>query len=163
MQVARRLAVILVAAATLAVPGSALASTQPAAGTFEEGPEMNYEERFADGNLIIEFTRMVTLTGTYTGIGEAEERIVIHKDGSTNVHITIEFTGLACGRLTSLDFLIVGQGQLDENFETGVIDGIYTVINGGGTGDQTVRGHGTIEGIAGVGGTYEGQAHCDLM
>jgi hypothetical protein len=54
-------------------------------------------------------------------------------------------------------------GPVDENFETGVIDGIYTVIAGGPSGDQTVRGNGTIEGIAGVGGTYEGQAHCELM
>jgi hypothetical protein len=163
MQVAGRLAVILVAAATLAVPGSASASTQPAAGTFTEGPETITDERFADGNLIIELTREVVLTGTYTGMGEAEERIVIHKDGSTNVHITMEFTGLACGRLTTLDFLIEGQGQLDENFETGVIAGIYTVIDGGQSSDRTLRGHGTIEGIAGVSGTYEGQAHCDLM
>lgn len=162
MQAARRLAVTLVAAATLAVPGSALASTQPAAGTFVEGPEMNYEERFADGNLIVELTRTVVLAGTYTGTGEAKERIVIHKDGSTNVHITIEFTGFACGRPAALEFLIVGQGELDENFETGVIDGIYTVIDGGQSADRTVRGHGTIAGVAGVGGTYEGQAHCDL-
>jgi hypothetical protein len=42
---------MLFAAGSLVVPGSAVASTQPAAGAFQEGPEMNYQERFADGNL----------------------------------------------------------------------------------------------------------------
>jgi hypothetical protein len=37
------------------------------------------------------------------------------------------------------------------------------VIDGGQSSDRTVRGHGTIGGIAGVSGIYEGQAHCDLM
>ena len=161
MQAARRLAVIFVTAASLAVPGSALAAPQPAAGSFVEGPEMNYEESFADGNVIVEFTRQVTLTGTYDGTGEADERIVIHKDGSTNVHITIDFTGLACLRPAALRFLIEGQGQLNPDLETGTIDGIYTVIDGGQSLDPTVRGNGTINGFAGVGGTYEGQAeHC---
>jgi hypothetical protein len=134
----------------------AAASTQPAAGTFTEGPETITDERFADGNLIVELTREVVLTGTYTGIGQAEERIVIHKDGSTNVKATIEFTGLACGLPTTLVILLVGQGQLDENFETGVIAGSYTVIR-----DGVGHGNGKFEGAAGVAGTYEGQAHCD--
>jgi hypothetical protein len=103
----------------------------------------------------------VLLTGTYTGVGEADERIVIHKDGSTNVYITIAFEGLACLQPATLEFVFVGQGQLDENFETGVISGSYAVIDSGRTDDRTLRGEGKIEGQAGVGGTYEGQAHCD--
>jgi hypothetical protein len=148
-----------VLALVAALPASA--STQPAAGAFVEGPEMNVEERFADGNLIFEFTRSVAITGTYTGVGEADERIVIHKDGSTNVHIVITFTGLACGQPAALVFLLTGQGQLDENFETGTVSGEYAVIDSGQTDDRTLRGNGTFTAEAGVAGTYEGQAHCD--
>jgi hypothetical protein len=133
----------------------ASASTQPAAGTFIEGPETITGEREADGNFIVDLTRMVTFTGTYTGMGQADERIVIHKDGSTNVHITVEFTGTSCGVPTSLVFLIIGQGQLNEDLETGTIAGSYTVLR-----DGIGHGSGKFEGMAGVGGTYDGEAHC---
>jgi hypothetical protein len=138
------------------LPASASASTQPASGTFTEGPAMNEVAREAGGNLILEFTRLVTFTGTYAGMGLAEERIVIHKDGSTNVHITIAFTGTACLVPTTLEFLVVGQGQLDENFETGVIAGSYSILR-----DGFGHGSGKFSGEAGVGGAYEGRAHCD--
>jgi hypothetical protein len=154
-----RRTVLLLTTAVLAfsamLPAGASASTQPAAGTFTEGPETITDERFADGNLILELTREVVFTGAYTGGGEAKERIVIHKDGSTNVHIVVSFTGLACGVPATLEFLIVGQGQLDENFETGTIAGSYSILRNG-----FAHGNGTFEGQAGVGGTYEGQAHC---
>lgn len=137
------------------IPVSASASTQPAAGMFTEGPPMNIVERVADGNFILEFTREVVFTGTYTGVGQADERIVIHKDGSTNVHIVIAFTGLACGVPTTLEFLIVGQGQLNEDLETGTIAGTYAT-----RGDGFGHGSGKFSGEAGVGGAYEGHAHC---
>jgi hypothetical protein len=155
----RRLIFLLVAASFILaamVPASASASTQPAAGAFSEGPENVTDVREADGNLIIELTREVTFIGAYTGMGQADERIVVHKDGSTNVHITVAFEGLACGVPTELDFLIVGQGQLNEDLETGVIAGSYTVIRNG-----VGHGNGKFSGAAGVGGTYEGQMHCD--
>jgi hypothetical protein len=142
------------------VAAPASASTQPAAGTFTEGPETITDEREADGNLIIELTREVVFSGTYTGVGQADQRIVIHKDGSANVQMTIAFTGLACGRPAALEFLIVGQVNFDENF-MGDIAGTYTVIDAGQTDARTLRGHGEFEGLAGVGGTYEGEAHCD--
>jgi hypothetical protein len=138
----------------------AAASTQPAAGTFTEGPELITDEREADGNLIIELTRSVVFTGTYAGQGQAHQRIVIHKDGSANVHMTITFTGLACGQPATLVFLVVGQVSFDQNF-TGPISGTYTVIDSGRTDDRTLRGHGEFEGMAGVGGVYHGEAHCD--
>jgi hypothetical protein len=147
---------VLVGILAFVAAAPASASTQPAVGTFTEGPETITDEREADGNLIIELTRGVVFTGTYTGVGQADERIVIHKDGSTNVHITIAFTGTACGLPTSLVFLVVGQGQLDENFETGTIAGSYTVLR-----DGIGHGSGKFAGAAGVGGMYEGDAHCD--
>jgi hypothetical protein len=157
----RRLSLFVLAGVlALAAASPSLASTQPAAGTFTEGPEMITDEREADGNLIIELTRAVVFTGTYDGAGQAEQRIVIHKDGSANVHMTITFTGLACGQPAALVFLIEGQVQFDENF-LGPITGTYTVIDSGRTDDRTLRGHGEFEGLAGIGGVYEGEAHCD--
>jgi hypothetical protein len=157
----RRLALLIsVGGVALAAAAPAVASTEPAAGTFTEGPETITDEREADGNLIIELTRAVVFTGTYTGMGQADQRIVIHKDGSANVHMTITFTGLACGQPAALVFLVEGQVAFDENF-TGPIAGTYTVIDSGQTDSRTLRGHGTFEGLAGVGGTYQGEAHCD--
>ena len=129
-----------------AVP--AYASTEPAAGTFTEGPEFITSER------------AVVFTGTYIGGGQASQRIVIHKDGSAEAHMTITFTGLACGQPATLVFLVEGQVQFDQEF-TGPISGTYTVIDAGQTDSRTLRGHGEFAGMAGVGGTYEGEAHCD--
>jgi hypothetical protein len=144
----------------LAVVVPASGDTQPAAGTFTEGPETITGEQFADGNDIVTLTREVVFTGTYDGVGQADERIVIHKDGSTNVHIVVAFTGLACGQPATLEFLIEGQGTLNE-LGTGAIAGNYTLIDNGRFSSRTIRGAGKFEGVAGVGGTYEGDAHCD--
>jgi hypothetical protein len=157
----RRLALFVsvgVLAFICAVP--AYASTQPAAGTFTEGPESITDEQEADGNVIFELTREVVFTGTYTGGGQAYQRIVIHKDGSAEAHMTITFTGLACGQPATLVFLVEGQVQFDQEF-TGPISGTYTVIDSGQTDSRTLRGHGEFAGMAGVGGTYEREAHCD--
>jgi len=147
-------------ALTLAIAVPAAASTQPAAGTFTEGPEMITDEREADGNLIIELTREAVFTGTYTGVGQADQRIVIHKDGSAELQMTIAFTGLACGQPAELLFNVVGTVQFDENF-MGPISGTYTVIDSGQSDTRTLRGHGELVGLAGIGGTYEGDAHCE--
>jgi hypothetical protein len=154
------LVVALVAAAAVALAASASASTQPAAGTFTEGPETIVDERESGGNLIIELTRAVVFTGTYTGAGQAYQRIVIHKDGSANVQMTITFSGLACGQPAELEFRVVGTVAFDENF-MGPIAGTYTVIDSGRSESRTLRGHGVFEGQAGIGGSYQGRAHCD--
>jgi hypothetical protein len=161
MQLARKLALISGASGALALAPPALASTQPAAGSFIEGPETVTSEHVAGGNLVLELTRDVTFSGTYTGIGQAAERIVIHSDGSTNVHIAIAFAGLACGQPATLEFLLAAQGQLDENFENGTVAGAYTTTDSGQTPSRTLRGNGEIDGIAGVGGSYAGQIHCE--
>jgi hypothetical protein len=145
--------VMLLLAALL--PTSVAAATQPAAGTFVEGPATITSERQSGNNLIVEISRDVVFTGTYTGTGQAEERIVIHGDGSTSVHISIAFTGLACGAPVTLDLLIVGQGQLNEDLETGTIAGSYRVLR-----DGIGHGSGKFSGLAGVGGDYEGRVHC---
>jgi hypothetical protein len=159
-QLPRLLLIATVTAFALAAAVPASAATQPAAGNFIEGPESITSERLADGNLIIELTRPVTFTGTFAGGGQVEQRIVIHKDGSVNLNMTIAFTGLACGRPTTLEFLVVGQGAVDENF-AGELSGSWTVLKRGPSQDWVPRGNGTFVGQAGVGGTYAGEVHCD--
>jgi hypothetical protein len=158
MHLTRRLTLVLaVAAVALGVLAtSATASTQPAAGGFVEGPENIVEERQSGGNLHLRITREVFLTGTYTGVGQADERLVIHADGSTNLHATIEFVGTACGQPVTLTFLLEGQGSLVEN----VIAGSYTIIRGGDSETGVGRGHGRFVGTAGGAGVYEGAVHC---
>jgi hypothetical protein len=152
------LALAVVALAALATTASA--STQPAAGTFTEGPETIVEERESGGNLIIELTRAVVFTGTYDGAGQAYQRIVIHKDGRANLYMTITFSGLACGQPAELVFSVVAQVTFDESF-MGDVTGKYTVIDSGRSDSRTLRGHGEFEALAGIGGAYQGQAHCD--
>jgi len=161
MHFTRRLILVLIVAATFAaLATTASASTQPAAGTFTEGPETIVDERESGGNLIIELTRAVVFTGTYTGGGQAYQRIVIHKDGSANLQMEITFSGLACGQPAELEFNVVAQVTFDENF-MGDVAGTYTVIDSGGSDSRTLRGHGEFEALAGIGGAYQGQAHCD--
>jgi hypothetical protein len=162
MHFTRRLIVVLGVAVfgLAALATAASASTQPAVGTFTEGPEMIVEERQSGGNLIIELTRAVVFTGTYTGAGQAYQRIVIHKDGSANLQMEITFSGLACGQPAELEFNVVAQVTFDENF-MGPVTGTYTVVDSGASDSRTLRGHGEFEALAGIGGAYQGQAHCD--
>ena len=159
MHITRRLGLVLTLAmvALAAFATTASATTQPATGTFVEGPETIVEERQSGGNLHLRITREVVLTGTYTGVGHADEQIVIHADGSTNVVATIDFVGTACGVPVTLTFLLEGQGSLVEN----VIAGSYTIIRGGDPETGLGRGHGTFIGTAGGAGVYEGNVHCD--
>jgi hypothetical protein len=130
----------------------ALAATQPAAGAFVETPETILDERQSGGNTFIHLIRDAAFTGTYTGIGHADQRIVIHEDGSFNVHMTIEFTGVVCGQPAELVFLITAKGD----FTTDVIAGTYTVNGPAPVG----HGNGKFSGRPGVGGTYDGKVDC---
>jgi hypothetical protein len=162
MHCTRRLILVLIVTATAfaALATTASASTQPAAGTFVEGPETIVDERESGGNLIIELTRAVVFSGTYTGAGQAHQRIVIHKDGSANLQMEITFSGLACGQPAELEFNVVAQVTFDENF-MGDVAGTYTVTNSGRSDSRTLRGRGEFDALAGVGGAYHGRAHCD--
>jgi hypothetical protein len=154
MHTGRNFALILAAAVGLALTAApALASTQSAAGTFVESPETILEERQSGGNTHIHLTRDAVITGTYNGVGHADQYVVIHADGSFNFHQTIDFTGEVCGQAVTLTFRNVGRGD----FTTNQLAGHYTVIGGPPVG----RGQGTITGEPGVGGTYEGEVHCD--
>jgi hypothetical protein len=155
MHVTRRLAVVFAVAAVVlgTLATSATAATEPASGSFVETPEVILEERQSGGNLFVHLTRDAAITGTYTGIGHADQYAIIHADGSFNFHQTIDFTGTVCGQAVTLTFLVVGTGD----FTTNTLTGHYTVIEG----PEFGRGSGEIVGQPGVGGTYEGQVHCD--
>jgi hypothetical protein len=96
-RVSRFIATAAMASGFAALAGPALAATQPAAGSFTEGPETITSAKFADGNEIYTLTREAVFSGSYTGVGRADQRIVIHKDGSAQAEMTIEFVGSACG------------------------------------------------------------------
>jgi hypothetical protein len=154
MHTGRHFVLILAAVIGLGVAAApAFASTEQAAGAFVEFPETILEERQSGGNFHFHLTRDAAISGTYTGMGHADQYIVIHANGTFNFHQTIEFVGEVCGQAVSLTFLVVGRGDFNANLLTGH----YTVIGGPPVG----RGNGTITGEPGTGGTYEGQVHCD--
>ena len=140
------------ALALVAVAAPALASTDSASGSFTETPEVILEERQSGGNLFVHLTRDAAITGTYNGVGHADQYATIHADGSFNFRQTIEFSGEVCGQAVQLTFLVVGVGD----FTTNTLSANYTVIGG----PEFGRGHGTLTGEPGVGGTYEGEVHC---
>jgi hypothetical protein len=151
MQLARRLAVLLTAAAGLAASAApAVAASQPAAGTFAEGPATYLTDRMVGDDEVVTLTRQVEFTGTYDGSGQAAERIVIHPDGTADVQIAIHFAGLACGRSARLVFLIAAQSDLVES-----VVGRYVVLDRG-----QVRGSGRFDAVPDVGGPYQGSAQC---
>jgi hypothetical protein len=154
MRNGRTLAMIFATLGALAVLVTpAFASSQPASGSFTESPETILSERQANGNTIIHLTRDAAISGTYTGIGHADQWVVIHSDGSFNFRQTIEFAGTVCGQPVELTFRNEGQGDFNAN----TLSGPYSIIGptpvGGGSG--------RIVGEPGVGGSYEGQVHCD--
>jgi hypothetical protein len=154
MHVARRIGLITAVASAFAASASpALAATEPASGTFVETPETITSAKFSGGNETYTLTRDAIFSGTYTGIGHAEQRIVIHSDGSANLQMTIDFEGIVCGEPTSLTFLVTAT----VDFAANTMDGTYSVIGDAGA----PRGHGSFTGTPSTGGAYEGQLHCD--
>jgi hypothetical protein len=158
MRQGRRLAIIAATVVGTGAWGSpALASTEPASGSFVEGPETITSAKFADGNEIYTLTREAVFSGTYDGVGQAEQRIVIHKDGSANLQMTIAFTGLACGQPATLTFNVSATVDFVDN----TFAGQYAVIGKGAPGEHLPRGHGTFSGTPGTGGVYDGAIKCD--
>jgi hypothetical protein len=157
MHFARRL--VLMSATVVAIGAwatPALASSQPAAGSYTEGPETITSAQFADGNEIYTLTREAVFSGTYDGVGQAEQRIVIHKDGSANLQMTIAFAGLACGMPATLTFNV----SATVNFVSNSLAGHYAVTGTGGPGEPSPRGHGTFSGTPGTAGIYDGIINC---
>jgi hypothetical protein len=65
----------------------------------------------------------------------------------------LPFEGVVCGQAVELEFRNEGTGD----FNTNVLTGTYSIIGP----TEVGRGNGTFTGEPGVGGTYEGQVHCD--
>ena len=157
MHFTRRLRLVLALAllSLTALVATASASTQAASGTFTEGPMSIYDVRQADGNIFLQFTRNVVLTGTYDGVGLSDERLVIHADGSLNLQGRIDFVGTACGEPVHLTFNLIARGSVVDN----VVTGSYTVIRAGDPATGIGRGNGKIAGTL-AGGLYSGRVNC---
>ena len=153
-RVNRFMAAAAMAIGFAAFAGPALAATQPAAGSFTEGPETITSAKFADGNEIYTLTREAVFSGGYSGVGQADQRIVIHKDGSAQANMTIDFVGTACGQPVRLTILVIATVDLVTN----TMSGQYVVKDAGGS---DARGQGTFTGVPGTGGAYNGAIHCD--
>ena len=108
--------------------------------------------KFGDGKEV-KLTRQAVFSGSYTGVGQADQRIVIHKDGSAEANMTIDFAGTACGQPVTLTFLVVAK----VDFVTNTMSGTYVVKD---RGASEARGSGTFTGVPGTGGAYEGAIHC---
>lgn len=80
--------------------------------------------------------------------------IVIHKDGSANLQMEVTFSGLACGQPAELKFNDHRVRATDVSHEVPV------ERDSGGSDSRRLRGHGEFEALAGIGGVYQGQAHC---
>lgn len=153
MRLVRRLGVVLAFGAALVVPAApAFAGTQAASGSFTEGPVEN--ERFlgvVGGADVFSLDRDVEFSGTHEGTGRAHQTIAIREDGGAVLHITIRFTGTACGKPATLVLQVVGHGNLFE----GELTGRHAVLDRG-----RLRGAGSFDGVPDVGGDYEGRAQC---
>jgi hypothetical protein len=146
--------VAVVALLAAVVPVAASASTQTAGGTFVQGAETIVDERVVGDSIAYTIDREVTFSGTYDGVGQAREVVLVHPDGSTHVAGVIHLTGLICGEPGSVRMVIVGKGSLVEM----VVGGTYTVF--GAPSGRRVVGHGAFSGEAGGAGAYEGKAAC---
>ena len=151
MQRTSRLAAVLAVGAGMAATAApALAETTTASGTFAEGPAKYVSDRMVGDDEELLATRKVRFTGTYRGMGDAFERILIHPDGTADVQIAIRFEGRACGEPASLVFLIDATSDLVTS-----VTGRYLVLDG-----TDVRGSGTFDAVPDVGGPYQGTADC---
>lgn len=153
MRLVRRLVLVLTLGVALVVPAApALAASQPATGSFVEGPVE--DERFVGvvgGAEVYTLSRDVEFSGAYEGSARADQTIAIRADGSVRLELTIRFSGTACGEPATLVFQAVGRGNLFE----GELTGRYVVFDGG-----RASGTGSFVGVPNVGGDYEGKAQC---
>jgi hypothetical protein len=102
-------------------------SSGPAIGNREtHGPPLPL--RYVVGGAeVYTLSRDVQFSGTYTGNARAHQTIAIREDGSALLHISMRFTGTACGKPATLKLQVVGRGNLFE----GELTGRYVVFDGG--------------------------------
>lgn len=143
--------------ASLLVVGMAQA-TKPllASGDWTDVDAVVNWMRMANGNTIISQTGTTELEGDFTGSMVTDLVVVVHPNGRTNMRAQGVFTGTVNGAsgTAHMGFEAVG------DFVSGAMQGMW-VIHMGTDGLANLRGRGTMEGVAGVGGTYSGQIHFD--
>jgi hypothetical protein len=143
---------VLATFALLAGPAAATAPSS-AGGTFV-ATQVPTSVRNADGNTIIASNLIETISGTYNGAITGESTLVIHADGSANLHgdfvCACTIAGQGSGTLT---FRFTGTG-------TGAtFEGQYRIIGSSG-GLAGTHGLGQFS-VTGAAGTYSGSQHYD--
>ena len=138
--------------ALLAVPAAATAPSS-ASGTFVAN-QVPTSVRTADGNTIITSNLIEVIAGTYNGTITGESTLVIHADGSANLHgdfaCACTIAGQGSGTLT---FRFTGTGA------GATFAGQYRIVGSSG-GLAGTHGLGRFS-VTGGAGTYSGSQHDD--
>lgn len=152
VQVGLKLLVPLLVFAVLAMPASATAPTS-ASGTFV-ATQVVTSVRSADGNTFINTNLTETITGTYNGAISGESHLVLHADGSGNLHGEFTCICTIAGQGTgTLTFRFAGTG------EAGTFEGQYRVVGSSG-GLAGTHGLGQFR-VTGTAGSYSGSQHSE--
>jgi hypothetical protein len=132
----------------------AFAAPTPANGTFDN--TVTYTgARSADGNTILPFTFVERIEGTFTGTRVGTGTLILHPDGTLNVHNSGVFTGTVAGSAPGT-LILRAEASGTLSAVTGHFDG--TIGTGGLSG---ITAHGSVAGAAvsqiEFVGTYSGQ------
>ncbi|MGH2473027.1 MAG: hypothetical protein ACRDG6_11610 [Candidatus Limnocylindria bacterium] len=148
--------IVVVVAFTFALFAQQAVATPPtsASGTFV-ATQVVTSTRTADGNTIITTDLSEVISGTYTGTTTGQSRVVVHADGSGNLHgeFVCDCTVAGQGSGTLL-FRFAGTGA------GGAFEGQYRVVGSSG-GLAGTHGLGRFSVTAAGAGTYSGSQHYD--
>ena len=100
---------VLALVALAGVTGAAASPPSPASGTFTYTQASFNSVREAGGNIIIDVSNTVNLTGTMEGTSTSRGTLIFHADGSANFHGVEVFTGTVNGVPGTLTFNVSGQ------------------------------------------------------
>lgn len=150
-----RLAVTIVAVAlTFAVFAQQAVATPPtsASGTFTATQTVT-SVRTAGGNTIITTDLTEVISGTYNGTTTGQSRVVVHADGSGNLHGEFVCACTVAGQGTgTLVFRFTGTGT------AGAFEGQYRIVGSSG-GLAGAHGLGRFTVSPAGAGTYSGSQH----
>lgn len=150
-----RVAVSIVTAAfTFALLAQQAVATPPtsASGTFVVASQVVTSVRTADGNTIITSDLTEVISGTYTGTITGTSTLVLHADGTGNLHGEFVCACTVAGQGTGmLMYRFAGTGA------GGTFTGQYRIIGSSG-GLEGAHGLGAFS-VTGTAGTYSGSQH----
>jgi hypothetical protein len=155
----KRLALIFGIPLVLAAlgPTAYASASTPATGTFNNTitPQKVTSH---DGDTVIAFTFLETITGTLSGSRVGSGVLVIHPDGSLNVHNSGTFTGTIAGRGGTASLHAQAWGTF------AAVEGRWWITDGAG-GLEGIHARGSLAGSAtgptSFAGTYSGEVEFD--